>query len=97
MKRSGRPPRVRAEPVAAPEAIRRDLQQAIGDRLRAERDRRGLTTPQLAERAGVSARSLQGWLAGTVLPQLDQVACLAQALGVGRGWLAFGGREEDSR
>jgi transcriptional regulator with XRE-family HTH domain len=55
---------------------------AFGDRVYELRRSRGLTQAQVAERAGLNLRTLQGWESGRNDPGLSWLSCLAQALGV---------------
>jgi transcriptional regulator with XRE-family HTH domain len=50
--------------------------------LKALREEMGLTQEALAERAGLSLRSLQGWEQGRRLPRVNVLPQLARALGV---------------
>jgi transcriptional regulator with XRE-family HTH domain len=66
------------------------------ERLNSRRNRLGLTQEALAERAGVSVRSISDYergLGGS--PNLDQISKLAAALGVNVGWLI--GEDECAR
>ncbi len=59
------------------------LLRAFGTRLRAARERAGLTLSELAERAEVSRRYVTETEAGRANPSLAKLASLADALGVG--------------
>lgn len=50
--------------------------------IRAERARRDLSQEELAQRAGLSAVSIQNYENGICVPGTDKLAALADALGV---------------
>jgi transcriptional regulator with XRE-family HTH domain len=54
---------------------------AFGARLRAARERRGLSQEALAERAGVDRKLIYRTELGQTSPRLDAVVCIAAALG----------------
>lgn len=61
----------------------------IGDRITAAQRLRGLTTAQLAERAGISESTLKRILSGsTADPGVQTLRMIAKALNVPFGWLA---------
>jgi transcriptional regulator with XRE-family HTH domain len=53
---------------------------SLADTLKRLRERAGLSQPALAERAGLSLRSIQNWEQGHRLPKAAAVFALAQAL-----------------
>lgn len=71
--------------------IAEQLAVAIPVRLQQELHRRGWSSEDLAAKCGVQAPTIRGWLRGEYLPSLDRLAAVADALGVSRGWLAYGG------
>lgn len=58
-----------------------------GERIRAAREIKRLTTAQLAERVPCSERSVQGWEAGSARPKYEQLVGLAAALEVSADYL----------
>ena len=58
-----------------------------GERIRAAREIKRLTTAQLAERIPCSERSVQGWEAGSARPKYEQIQGLAAALEVSADYL----------
>lgn len=60
---------------------------AFGTTLRRLREAAGLTQQQLADQAGISKRTLEGWEQGRNRPRLDVLPALAEALGVAVGAL----------
>ena len=58
-----------------------------GDRIRAAREIKRLSTAQLAERVPCSERSVQGWEAGSARPKYEQLVGLAAALDVSADFL----------
>ena len=58
--------------------------------MRVARESLGISLEELAQRAGVSARTVRRWEADTHSMRLDQLPEVAAALEVSRGWLAFG-------
>jgi transcriptional regulator with XRE-family HTH domain len=54
---------------------------SLGNRIRSAREAAGLTREELAERAGVSARTLGNWERGTALPRTG-LGALERVLGV---------------
>ena len=58
-----------------------------GERIRAAREIKRLTTAQLAERIPCSERSVQGWEAGSARPKYEQLVGLAAALEVSADYL----------
>ncbi len=58
-----------------------------GERIRAAREIKRLTTAQLAERIPCSERSVQGWEAGSARPKYEQIVGLARVLEVSADFL----------
>ena len=58
-----------------------------GERMRAAREIKRLSTAQLAERIPCSERSVQGWEAGSARPKYEQLVGLAAALEVSADYL----------
>ena len=58
-----------------------------GERIRAAREIKRLTTAQLAERIPCSERSVQGWEAGSARPKYEQIVGLARVLEVSADYL----------
>lgn len=83
----GRPRADRPQQVPWP-----DLAQGQADRLRRMREKAGYSLRDLAVAAGVTTRTIQAIEAGGKgETSCAVIAALADALGVPRGWLAFGG------
>ena len=57
--------------------------QLVGERVRAARNRAGMTQWQMAERMGVTQPSIAAIEAGRTNPTLGQLAAIADALGSG--------------
>ncbi|MGM9619526.1 MAG: helix-turn-helix domain-containing protein [Oscillospiraceae bacterium] len=72
-------------------------QKKTGRFLRELRTERGLTQEQLAEKAGVSNRSVSRWENGVNLPDFDLLMELAEYFGVGVEELLDGERKPESR
>lgn len=58
-----------------------------GERIRAAREIKRLSTAQLAERIPCSERSVQGWEAGSARPKYEQIVGLARVLEVSADFL----------
>lgn len=58
-----------------------------GERIRAAREIKRLSTAQLAERVPCSERSVQGWEAGSAKPKYEQIVGLARVLEVSADYL----------
>ncbi len=58
-----------------------------GERIRAAREIKRLSTAQLAERVPCSERSVQGWEAGSARPKYEQLVGLARVLEVSADYL----------
>lgn len=83
----GRPKAQRPQQVAWP-----DLAQGQAERLRRMREKAGYSLRDLAVAAGVTTRTIQAIeTGGKGETSCAVIAALADALGVPRGWLAFGG------
>lgn len=60
-----------------------DIEHTIGERIRTERERRGISQKRLAEIAGIPAITLQQYERGVVKrPRIDRLSMIAQALGL---------------
>ncbi len=55
---------------------------SFGETLRKLREKKGLTQAGLAEKSGVSIRTIQAWEQGHRQPDLTPFSCLARTLGV---------------
>ena len=67
-------------------------QQRVGHFLKALRQEKGLTQAQLAERLGVSNRSVSRWETGANMPDLSLLIQLAEVYGVDVGEILHGER-----
>lgn len=56
--------------------------QGFGSRLRAAREKRGMTIIMLAASTGISPKTLQRWEEGETTGKVDAAAIVADALGV---------------
>ena len=66
----------------------------VGQRLREARKAAGLTLRELAERAGIANyQTIDNIERARQRASVDQIECLARALGVSPAWLAFGTKE----
>jgi transcriptional regulator with XRE-family HTH domain len=70
----------------------------FGDRVRKARELAGLTQAQLAERMGVSRKTIKNYEADTTQPQrpLDFAQRLAEIADVPTAWLMFGDDLDDA-
>lgn len=69
-----------------------DLAKGQSDRLRRTREAKGYSLRDLAAASGVTTRTISAIeMGGKGETSCAVVAALADALGVPRGWLAFGG------
>ena len=82
-------PKTQGAEQAQPVDLRR-----MGAFLRQLRCEQGVTQEALAERLGVSARTVSRWENGTTMPDLVMVVELAKAFGVSIPELVGGGRKE---
>ena len=64
-----------------------DVSQIVSRRIREAREGRGWSRAELGTRAGLSERALRSYEGGHRSPTCETLAQLADALGVGRGWL----------
>lgn len=62
----------------------------VGDRIVQAREALGLTTAQLARRAGVRTHTLASWEAGRAEPRANKLVMLAGILNVSPTWLLMG-------
>lgn len=85
----GRPPQPIIKPVPWPD----DLAEKQGERIKATRERLQWSQARLAKASGVKRQKILAVENGKLsLPlRSDELAALADALGVPRGWLAYGG------
>lgn len=69
-----------------------DLGASQAERLRRTRETRGFSLRHLAALSGVSPQTIRAIEAGGKgASRSDVLAALADALGISRGWLAYGG------
>lgn len=66
------------------------LPKSFGERLRWFRNQRGLSQGDLGKAVNRTATSVSEWEKGTSEPSLDQIAALAERLGVSPARLAYG-------
>ena len=67
------------------------LSSKLSQRLRAAREKRGISRRELAARLGGDKYSTLSKIEeGDSMPGIDTVELLARALGVSAGWLAYG-------
>ena len=71
--------------------VRQEVLAGLARRLRQRLDERGWSPTDLAAASGVIRQAINQILAGGTAPRVDVAARLADALGVGRGWLVYGG------
>lgn len=64
------------------------------DRLKLVKVRMGLSWRQVAERAGMSERTVMSWVQRGTEPKIDAVLAIAQGLELDPCWLAFGVRTD---
>jgi transcriptional regulator with XRE-family HTH domain len=76
--------RIHRPPIGRPvkTEIERDHTIRFGKRLRSLRQRRELSVPELAARAGLRTASIWAWERGAVYPQASSLRRLASALGM---------------
>ena len=72
-----------------------NLQSTLGDRLRSERVRLGLTQETLADRTGISTRSIAGYELGTTTIRQDFIYRL-ENVGIDMAYVLFGDGTEGS-
>ena len=70
---------------------------AIGERLRAAREQRGLSRHVLGKTAGTTGTTVQSIEDGRTMPGVDTVEQLAKALKVTPCWLAYGSGPDPAR
>jgi len=87
----GRPKKSRPPAPIVGADERQQHQQGIGQRIREQRELRGWSTAELAERAGVTPTLVQALEHGRNAPLTWTILLLARALNCGSCWLAFGG------
>lgn len=81
----------RSENPLDPEEIAETLRAELPKRLRRALQDRNWDAADLGARSGVTPEAVRRILRGEGLPSLPVCAALADALGLGRGQLAFGG------
>jgi len=54
----------------------------FAERLRALRDKQGLTTRELAELSGIPHSTIKSWDGGMKAPHIDKFPVIAEALGI---------------
>jgi transcriptional regulator with XRE-family HTH domain len=64
--------------------------QTLGQRIKLQRKRLGLSTAAAARRAGVTRDTLAAWEAGTSTPRANRLLTLAGVLETSIGWLLEG-------
>lgn len=64
--------------------------KTMGERLRAAREKAGLTQSQVAEALKVSASSVKQWETDRSVPRDEQLQALAEAISADLGWLLTG-------
>jgi HTH-type transcriptional regulator, cell division transcriptional repressor len=69
---------------------RSDVVEAVGDRIVHAREAAGLSTAQLARRAGVRTHTLAAWETGRAEPRANKLVMLAGILNVSPTWLLMG-------
>lgn len=69
---------------------RSDVVEAVGDRIVHAREAAGLSTAQLARRAGVRTHTLAAWENGRAEPRANKLVMLAGILNVSPTWLLMG-------
>ena len=62
----------------------------VGDCIRAERRRAGLSQDQLAERLHVTRQTISNWEGGKSLPDIESLKALAEALEIPIEYLIYG-------
>ena len=73
-----------------------DIKRAVGKRIKAVRQRNGLTQDQLAEQVGLSPKYIIGIELGVENPTMDNLIRVAKTLGVESYDLFLFGESEDS-
>ena len=73
-----------------------DIKRAVGKRIKAVRQRNGLTQDQLAEQVGLSPKYISGIERGVENPTMDNLIRVAKTLGVESYDLFLFGESEDS-
>jgi len=63
---------------------------AVGERLRAAREARGLKQLEVATQVGTRSGDVSGWERGKFLPNAASLAYLSLTLGVSTDWILFG-------
>lgn len=87
----GRPPKIRPPLQVVAESERLAHQRAIGERLRQQRELRGLSQEDLAAQTGYTKAAIYEIEAGKRAPLTWTVELLSRALGCKARWIAFGG------
>lgn len=73
-----------------------DIKRAVGKRIKAVRQRNGLTQDQLAEQVGLSSKYISGIERGVENPTMDILIRVAKVLGIEPYDLFLFGESEDS-
>jgi ribosome-binding protein aMBF1 (putative translation factor) len=89
--RRGRTKKVRPLPDTPIPEEKLVFHHLLGTRVRERRLASGWTPKDLASRSGLTGQSIRNVEAGRGNVQAWTIYCLAKALGVPAGWLAFGG------
>lgn len=72
-----------------------DGMETIGERMKAARERLGLSQEEVARRAGLTLQSVYRYESGKVEPKISNVTSIATALECDPAWLTFGEHGED--
>ena len=67
---------------------------SIGSRIKAERNRAGLTQKEVAARAGMADSAIRKYEAGKQIPKIETLSRIADAIGVDFSNIAFPGGSE---
>ncbi|MBR2672871.1 MAG: helix-turn-helix domain-containing protein [Oscillospiraceae bacterium] len=59
----------------------------IGDVIRTEREKKGMTQAALADKVHVTVQAVSGWENGKSIPDIYNLDCIANALGIGKAAL----------
>lgn len=76
--------------MATNDAVMADSPKAIGERIRAGREKMGITQRQLADEVGATEVSVSGWERGLSVPKQPNFGRLALLLGLSENELRYG-------